>query len=69
MKITFHPKRLWLTGAFVVGLVAVFSIATSPRVGGILGIASVIAGLLFDLFFSINPSLWWRGRKGSSLQL
>ena len=68
MQITFHPKRLLVTGAFVVGLIAVFSMATSPKTG-IFGIVSVIAGLLFDLFFLINPSLWWRGGKGTSLQL
>jgi hypothetical protein len=68
MQITFHPKRLWLTGAFVVGLIAVFSMATSPKTG-ILGIVSVSATLLFDLFFSINPSLWGRRRQGGSLQL
>jgi hypothetical protein len=61
-------QRLLFTGAFVVGLIAVFSMATSPKTG-IAGIVSVIAGLLFDLVFSINPALWWRGRKGSSLQL
>jgi len=63
MRITFHPRRLLLTAAFIIGLSAVLSLATSERHEGVLGIAGVVAYLLFDIFFTVNPAVWWRGRR------
>jgi hypothetical protein len=63
MQITFHPKGLLLTVAAVVALSAIFSLATDVNRAGILGIAALLAYVLFEVFFSVNPAAWWRSRR------
>ena len=55
-------ERLLLTAAFVLGLSAVFSLATSQREAGILGAVGLVAYYVFDAFFTLNPATWWRDR-------
>jgi len=63
MRITFYPRRLLLTAVLIIGLSAVLALATSERHAGVLGMAGVVAYLLFDTFFTVNPAVWRRDRR------
>jgi hypothetical protein len=62
MRVTFYPRRLLLTAALIVGLSAVLSMASNARQAGTLGVVGVVAYLLFDAFFTVNPAVWRRDR-------
>jgi hypothetical protein len=63
MRTTFHPRRLLLTAVLIIGLSVVLALATSERHEGVLGMAGVVAYLLFDMLFTVNPAVWWRDRR------
>lgn len=63
MTVTFHPKRLLVTTAFLAGFGLILARATevSTAVAGV-GAATVIAYVLVELFATFNPAIWggWR---------
>ena len=63
MQITFYPKKLLLSAVATVALSATLSVATDVNRAGVLGIAGLLAYLLFEVFFSVNPATWWRDRR------
>jgi hypothetical protein len=63
MRITFYPRRLLLTAVLIIGVSAAISLATNERHEGVLAMAGVVAYLLFDTFFTVNPAVWWRDRR------
>ena len=63
MRTTFYPIRLLLAAVLLVGLSAVLSMAISASQAGTLGVVGVVAYLTFDVFFTVNPAVWWRDRR------
>ena len=63
MRITFFPRRLLLTAVLIIGLSAVLSMAIKASQAGTVGVIGVVAYLTFDLFFTVNPAVWRRGRR------
>jgi hypothetical protein len=63
MRTTFYPIRLLLAAVLLVGLSAVLSMAISASQAGTLGVVGVVAYLAFDVFFTVNPAVWWRDRR------
>jgi hypothetical protein len=60
MRVTVYPKRLLLTAVLILALSAVLSTATYIGQGGALGVAGLLAYLVFEVFFSVNPAAWRR---------
>jgi len=63
MRTTFYPIRLLLAAVLLVGLSAVLSMAISGSQAGTFGVVGVVAYLAFDVFFTVNPAVWWRDRR------
>lgn len=64
MTISFHPKSLAVTVAFLVAFGSALSVATDLRHGVAVGVVAVLAYLLVEVVIAFNPVVWWRGRPG-----
>jgi hypothetical protein len=63
MTITFHPKRLLATVAFLIAFGSALSVATDVRRGVAVGALAVLVYLLVEVFAVVNPAAWWQHRR------